>query len=51
MWTVWRACRWVRVVEVVAGVWVFDEGDKVTHEVAIGSVDKKQVEDFYIPRA
>ena len=28
----------------MAGVWVFDEGEKVTHEVAIGSVDKKQME-------
>lgn len=29
---------------VVAGVSVFDEWAKVTHEVAIGSVDKKLVE-------
>ncbi len=34
----------VQVVVVVAGVWVFDEQSKVTHGVAIGSVDKKQVE-------
>ena len=34
----------MRVVEVVAGVWGFDERAKVTHEAAIGSVDKKQVE-------
>ena len=34
----------MRVVVAVAGVSVFDEGAKVMHEVAIGSVDKKQVE-------
>jgi Fe-S cluster assembly scaffold protein SufB len=44
MWTVWRACRWVRVVVVVPRLSVFDERSKVTHDAAIGSVDKKQVE-------
>ena len=44
MWTVWWACRWVRMVEVVAGVWVFYEWANVTHEASIGSVDKKLVE-------
>ena len=34
-------CGWLRQW---GGVWVFDERAKVTHEAAIGSVDKKQVE-------
>jgi hypothetical protein len=44
MCTVWRACRWVRVVVAVPGVSVFDERARVAHKVAIGSVDKKRVE-------
>lgn len=40
----WSPCRRVRVVVAVPGVSVFDEWAKVTHEAAIGSVDKKQVE-------
>ena len=40
----WGACRWVRVVVAVPRVSVFYEQAKVTHEVVIGSVDKKQVE-------
>ncbi len=39
------------MAEAVPRVSVFDEWAKVTHEVAIGSVDKKQVENFDILRA
>ena len=44
MWTVWRACRWVRLVVAVSGVSVFDEWVKVGYEVAIRGLDKKRVE-------